>query len=66
MCIDPSGKDYSTYKDYNNSSDLDSDLIVLYLWKGVREPQNEEEKKWKDELDEMKKRGEVPAILWFE
>lgn len=40
----------------------DSDIILLQLWNGERQPQNEEEIKWKQELDAMKKRGEVPDI----
>lgn len=66
MFKDPLGKEYPTYKDYIYSSDLDSDLICLALWRGEREPQNEEEKKMKLELDEMRRQGKEPDIFWFD
>lgn len=50
----------------NISNNLDSDIIALKLWKGEREPQSELEKKMKEEFDEMKKKGEVPDIFWFD
>lgn len=53
-------------REVNKSDELDSDIICLKLWKGDRVPQNEWERKQKEEFDEMKKQGEVPDISWFE
>ncbi len=66
MYKDPLGNEYASYDEYVNSLDLDSDMILIKLWRGVRTPQNEEEKMWKQELDEIKRRGKVPDIFWFE
>lgn len=66
MYKDPLGNEYTSYDEYVNSPDLDSDLILINLWQGVRTPQNDEEKMWKHELDEIKRRGKVPDIFWFD
>lgn len=66
MYKDPLGNEYASYDEYVNSPDLDSDLILMNLLRGVRTPQNEEEKMWKQELDEIKRRGKVSDIFWFE
>ena len=66
MYKDPLGNEYASYDAYVNSPDLDSDLILMILLRGVRTPQNEEEKMWKQELDEIKRRGKVPDIFWLE
>ena len=49
MYKDPLGNEYASYDEYVNSPDLDSDLILMNLLRGVRTPQNEEEKIWKQE-----------------
>lgn len=51
-------KEYDSIQDYYNSDNLDPDLVYLYIWREVRVPQNEKEKKWKTESDRMKERGE--------
>ena len=61
---DPFGKEYSSYKEYINSLDLDSDLICLHLWIGDRTPQNAEDEKIKKELDEMSAKGQTPEFYF--
>ena len=51
--IDPLGNEYPSYNDYVNSLCLDTDLIQIKLWRGEREPQNDEERAWKKILDDM-------------
>lgn len=61
--IEPIGNEYPSYKEYVNSQYLDSDIICLKLMRGEREPQNEEEKLWKQELNEMKSNGKESDIF---
>ena len=60
--IDPLGNEYPSYEDYVNSPYLDTDLIQIKLWRGEREPQNDEEREWKRILDEMKAKGQTPEF----
>ena len=64
MYKDPFGNEYSSYEEYINSPNLDSDLIALHLWKGDRIPQNDDEACWKKELDEMKAKGQTPEFYF--
>lgn len=64
MYKDPFGNKYSSYDEYINSPNLDSDLIGLHLWKGDRIPQNEDEVRWKKELDEMNAVGQTPEFYF--
>ena len=48
---------YNTIQDYYNSPLLDEDLIYDYLAQGKRQPQNELEKQWKKEGQELLKQG---------
>jgi hypothetical protein len=41
---------------------LDQDLVALFLWRGERTPQNEDEKELQKELLEMKKKGQQPIF----
>ena len=43
-------------KDYNREG-IDLDLIFIYLNDGRRTPQNDEERKWLKNLQEIKDRG---------
>ncbi len=61
----PFGNEYSSYEEYINSLDLDSGLIALHLWRGDRIPQNDDEVRWKKELDEMSAKGQTP-VFYFE
>ena len=62
--IDPLGKECPSYQDYVNSPDLDTDLIQFKLWRGEREPQNDEEREWKRILEEMKAKGQTPEFYF--
>lgn len=57
MGVYPNGERYKSPQDYYNDKDLDWDIIFSMLWRGVRTPQNEKEKEWKKELDEIKASG---------
>ena len=57
MPVYPNGKEYDSSQEYYNEKDLDLDVIYSMLWRGVRQPQNEEERKIKKELDEIKTSG---------
>ena len=45
--------------DYVNSPELDSYTIFIKLLSGVRTPQNDEEKKMKEWMDEMHAQGKI-------
>jgi hypothetical protein len=64
MYKDPFGHEYSSYEEYFNSPDLDSDLVAFHLWRGDRIPQNDDEARWKKELDEMKAKGQTPKFYF--
>ena len=64
MYKDPFGNEYSSYEEYINSPDLDSELIGLHLWIGDRIPQNGDEVRWKKELDEMSAKGQTPEFYF--
>ena len=59
MYIDADGNKYESYKDYVNSPELDSYTIFIKLLSGVRTPQNDEEKKMKEWMDEMHAQGKI-------
>lgn len=65
MYKDPFGNEYSSYEEYINSPNLDPDLICLHLWRGDRFPQNDDEARWKKELDEMSAKGQT-SVFYFE
>jgi hypothetical protein len=58
MFKDALGNTYASYEEYVNSPNLDRDLVYLKIWKGERTPQNDEERRIKKELDEMKRKGQ--------
>jgi len=62
MFTSPTGEMFTSRKEYVNSINLDTDLIMLYLWRGERTPQNKEEQKWKEELEAIRSRGETPEF----
>lgn len=57
MYKDELGNTYASYEEYVNSPFLDSDLVRLKLWKGERTTRNDEERRIKEELDELKHKG---------
>ena len=59
MYIDVDGNEYQSYKDYANSPELDSYNIYIKLLSGVRTPQNDEERKLKEWMDEMHAQGKI-------
>lgn len=59
MFIDPDGNKYESYKDYVNSPDLDPETVYLKLLSGSRTPQNDEERKLKEWMDEMHAQGKI-------
>lgn len=61
----PIDGEFESYNDYINSKDLDTDLIGLHLWLGDRTPQNDFEREYKKELDEMREKGKTP-VFYFE
>ena len=61
----PDGTIYESRKAYCNATDLDSDLIYLFLLRGERTPQNDAEKRWKTEADELRRKG-IDIELPFE
>ena len=63
MYKDPLGNTYASYEEYVNSPDLDTDLICIKLWRGVRTPQNDNERRIKKELDEIKRKGLVQSSI---
>ena len=65
MYKDPLGNTYASYEEYVNSPDLDTDLICIKLWRGVRTPQNDEERRIKKELDEIERKGLVPEFYFY-
>ena len=59
MYIDVDGNEYQSYKNYANSPELDSYNIYIKLLSGVRTPQNDEERKLKEWMDEMHAQGKI-------
>ena len=62
MYKDVFGNTYESYEEYVNSPNLDTDLVYIKLWRGQRTPQNDEERRIKQELDEMKANGLTPEF----
>ena len=60
--ISPEGDVFDSYQDYCNSPDLDPDLVVLKLWRGVRIPQNDYERVLLTDLEEMKQNGKCIEV----
>lgn len=58
--VDSDGFEYESYEAYCNSPDLDLYSVMLYLWSGKRTPQNETERNIKEELEDIRNRGEIP------
>jgi len=59
MYIDADGNKYESYMDYVNSPEFDSYTVFIKLLSGVRTPQNDEEKKMKEWMDEMHAQGKI-------
>lgn len=59
MYIDPDGKKYNSYMDYVNSPDLDTETIYIKLLAGVRTPQNETERRIREQMDEIIANGGI-------
>lgn len=57
MYKDADGFIYESYLDYINSPNLDPENIYIKLLAGVRTPQNEEERRMKEEMDEILAQG---------
>lgn len=51
------GIKYESYEAYCNSMDLDSDIIGVMLTTGRRTPQNDDEKRLLQEIEQMKREG---------
>lgn len=64
MYKDVFGNTYESYEDYVNSPDLDTDFVYIKLWRGERTPQNDEERRIKKELDDMKAKGQTPEFYF--
>ena len=56
----PDGEVYDSYEAYCNSPDLDTNTIMLKLWAGSRNPQNESECRLLAELEEIRRNGGIP------
>ena len=56
MYIGANLKEYNSFEEYVNDKFLDQDLVAMYLWRGERTPQNDDEKEIQKELLEMKKK----------
>lgn len=61
MYIGANLKEYNSFEEYVNDKFLDQDLVAMYLWRGERTPQNDDEKEIQKELLEMKKKGQQPV-----
>lgn len=59
MYIDADGNKYESYKDYVDSPDLYPETVYIKLLSEAMTPQNDEERKIKDEMDEIHARGEI-------
>ena len=59
---DPDGNVYESYEAYCNSPELDTDLIQMKLWRGLRTPQNEFERGLLKEIEEAKRAGKYLEI----
>lgn len=49
MIKDINGNKYDNIEEYYNSENLDDDVIYNLLARGLREPQNDKEKRWAEE-----------------
>ena len=56
--VDNLGNEFDTYEEYCQSKYISLDEICILLWQGFRTPQNENERKIKEEIDEITKRGD--------
>ena len=52
------GNEFDTYEEYCQSKYIDLDEKCILLWRGDRVPQNDSERKLKEEIDEIIKRGD--------
>lgn len=55
--VDNLGNEFDTYEEYCQSKYIDLDEKCILLWQGSRIPQNDSERKIKEEIDEITKRG---------
>ena len=60
--ISPEGYEYSSYQEYVNSPDLDSDLIQVKLFTGQRKPQNKDEEEILREIKKAREKGKYLEI----
>lgn len=60
--ISPEGKTYKDFKAYCNSDDLETDDVFRKLLAGSRTPQNEEERKWLEEMRRLQSEGKIIDI----
>jgi len=58
--VSPDGDEYDSYEAYCNSPDLDTYTVMLKLWAGSRTPQNASEQRILEELEEIRRNGQVP------
>lgn len=56
--VDNLGNEFDTYEEYCQSKYIDLDEKCILLWQGFRTPQNDSERKIKEEIDEITKRGD--------
>ena len=64
MYIGANLKEYNSFEEYVNDKFLDQDLVAMYLWRGERTPQNDDEQVIQKELLEMKKKGQQPVFYF--
>lgn len=64
MYIGANLKEYNSFEEYVNDKFLDQDLVAMYLWRGERTPQNDDEKEIQKELLEMKKKEQQPVFYF--
>ena len=57
-------KEYNSFEECVNDKLLDQDLVAMYLWRGERTPQNDDEKEIQKELLEMKKKEQQPVFYF--
>ena len=64
MYIGANLKEYNSFEEYVNDKFLDQGLVAMYLWRGERTPQNDDEKEIQKELLEMKKKEQQPVFYF--
>lgn len=64
MYIGANLKEYNSFEECVNDKLLDQDLVAMYLWRGERTPQNDDEKEIQKELLEMNKKEQQPVFYF--